>query len=134
MKTIFLILAVLLFGVSQLEAQVNTDSLPKARLLIKTDTYDFGYIETGEKTSHTFQFENVGNAPLIIDKVLTTCGCTVPEWTKEPISPGNSGQVKVVFDSTGKMGRQNKIITIRSNNTEGDVRLILSGMIIPKKE
>ena len=56
-----------------------------------------------------------GNAPLVIKQVDVTCGCTTPEWPKEPIAPGKSGTIKAVFNSAGKMGQQNKVITVQSN-------------------
>ena len=66
--------------------------------------------------------------------VLTTCGCTVPEWPKEPVAPQGEGVIKVVFDSTAKIGRQNKVITIRLNSKGGDHRLRISAMVLPPND
>lgn len=130
MKTL---ITLVLLGLQTFTTYAQTDSLT-ADIFLSQKTYDFNHIEAGEKISHVFEFENSGKAPLIIEKVLTTCGCTVPSWPKEPLAPGETSQIEVIFDSTGKIGRQNKIITIRSNASSGDKRLILSGMVLPKKE
>ncbi|MTI19819.1 DUF1573 domain-containing protein, partial [Fulvivirga sp. RKSG066] len=70
------------------------------------EKHDFGDIHQGDKVEHVFQFENTGNEPLIITNVQTTCGCTAPEWPKDPVAPGQTGKIKVVFNSAGKIGRQ----------------------------
>ena len=77
--------------------------------------HDFGNIKQGDIVEHVFKFKNTGNAPLVIKQVDVTCGCTTPEWPKEPIAPGKSGTIKAVFNSAGKMGQQNKVITVQSN-------------------
>ncbi|WP_129716591.1 DUF1573 domain-containing protein [Pedobacter sp. SYP-B3415] len=79
------------------------------------ETYDFGTIKQGEKVQHDFKFRNTGKTPLIISNASASCGCTVPEPPKEPIKPGAEGVIKVVFDSNGKEGVQDKGITITSN-------------------
>ncbi|MCS6821476.1 MAG: DUF1573 domain-containing protein [Microscillaceae bacterium] len=77
--------------------------------------HDFGEIRDGEVVKHTFTFTNVGNAPLIIKEARATCGCTVPNYPKEPIPPNGKGEITVEFNSTGKSGIQNKTITITAN-------------------
>ncbi|PST81941.1 DUF1573 domain-containing protein [Pedobacter yulinensis] len=79
------------------------------------ETFDFGTIKQGEKVQHDFKFKNTGKTPLIISNASASCGCTVPEPPKEPIKPGAEGVIKVVFDSNGKEGMQDKGITITSN-------------------
>ncbi|PCH86496.1 MAG: hypothetical protein COB88_07710 [Flavobacteriales bacterium] len=92
--------------------------------------YDFGEIIQGEKISHSFTFTNTGDAPLIISSVRATCGCTVPTWSKEPIEPGDSEEIKVVFDSEGKSGTQTKDITIISNAVPNTSVLRITGEVI----
>ena len=85
-------------------------------------SHDFGDMVQGEKQEYTFKFRNTGNAPLIITNVQVTCGCTTPKgWTRDPVSPGQSSELTIAFNSIGKYGRQNKVITIVSNavNPEG---------------
>lgn len=97
------------------------------------ETYDFGDIQQGDKVEHVFEFENTGNEPLIITNVQTTCGCTAPEWPRDPVAPGQSGKIKVVFNSAGKMGMQNKVITIVSNAASPTNRVSIKTNVLPKK-
>ncbi len=86
-------------------------------------THDFGNIIQGDKVEHTFYFSNTGNEPLIITNVQVSCGCTTPKgWPRDPIPPGGHGEITVSFNSTGKMGIQNKPVTLVTNavNTEGN--------------
>lgn len=89
-------------------------------------TYDFGKLKQGESVQYIFKFKNTGKTPLIISDASATCGCTVPEPPKDPIMPGKDGEIKVVFNSTGKMGVQDKVVTITSNAnpTVSEVHLI----------
>jgi len=92
---------------------------------------DLGDLRQGEIGEYLFKFTNTGNKPLIIQNVISTCGCTVPAWPKEPVKPGEKAVLRVVFDSSGKIGRQNKIITIRSNVPGPDKKLRISAMVLP---
>ncbi len=132
---LFLVPFLLLISMSvRAQDEAAQDTTKFARLQFESTAYDFKELNQGEKMTHTFEFENTGSIPLIINNVLTTCGCTAPEWPKEPVKPGAKGQIKVVFDSSSKIGRQNKVITIRSNAKSGDVRLRISGMVLPPKK
>jgi hypothetical protein len=103
--------------------------------MVFTETeYNFGDLYQGEKAHHIFKFKNTGNSPLILNNVLTTCGCTASEWPREPIKAGAISEIKVVFNSASKIGRQNKVITIRSNAKEGDYRLRISVMVLPSRK
>lgn len=77
--------------------------------------YKFDEINQGDVVEHTFNFTNIGDAPLIISNARASCGCTVPEWPKEAIAPGAKSQVHVKFNSRGKRGMQNKSVTITTN-------------------
>jgi hypothetical protein len=101
------------------------------RIEFEEENHDFGEIEQGQKVEHVFAFKNTGSSPLVISNILTTCGCTAPSWPKEPISPGGSGVIKVVFNSTGKMGKQNKVITVFSNSVDQKDRITIQANIIP---
>ncbi len=96
--------------------------------------YDFGDIYQGDKVEHIFKFENTGNEPLIITNVQTTCGCTAPNWPRDPVIPGQESEIKVVFNSAGKIGRQNKVITIISNATNPTNKVTIVTNILPKKD
>jgi len=79
------------------------------------EEYNFGTIKQGDVVTHIFKFTNTGKEPLIITSASGSCGCTVPEWPKEPIKKADAGVVKVTFNSAGKMGMQDKTVTIQSN-------------------
>lgn len=84
-------------------------------------THDFGDIYQGDKVEHTFYFTNTGTEPLIITNVQVSCGCTTPKgWPRDPIAPGGKGELSISFNSAGKMGKQNKPVTIISNAVNGD--------------
>jgi hypothetical protein len=86
-------------------------------------SFDFGDIEQGDVVEHTFAFENIGNQPLVISNVMTTCGCTAPSWPREPLAPGQESELTVKFNSRGKIGIQNKVITIVSNGVNQRERI-----------
>jgi len=77
--------------------------------------FDFGSINEGDVVKKEFTFRNTGTAPLLILNATSSCGCTVPEWPKDPIEPGGQGVIKVKFDSKNKEGFQNKEVTIFAN-------------------
>lgn len=104
-------------------------SAEAAVISFEKENYDFGTIIQGEKVSYSYKFKNVGKSPLIITDATATCGCTVPEVPKEPIKPGEEGEIKVVFDSNGKSGMQDKIITVNSNAQPTTASLHLTGEI-----
>lgn len=83
--------------------------------------HDFGDLIQGDKVEETFRFTNTGTEPLIITNVQVTCGCTTPKgWPRDPIPPGGKAELTVGFNSAGKMGRQNKVVTVVSNATNAD--------------
>lgn len=114
-----------------INANVSPDIDPEnaAAFKFEKESYDFGQINEGEKVSYEFTFRNVGKSPLIITAATATCGCTVPEFPKEPIAPNEEGKISVVFDSAGKAGMQNKVITITANTVPSGTELHLIGDI-----
>ncbi len=94
------------------------------------ESFDFGQITDGEKVSHDFKFTNIGKSPLIITSATATCGCTVPDYPKEPIAPGAEGIIRVVFDSSGKPGMQNKVVTITANTVPEITQLNILGNVV----
>jgi hypothetical protein len=126
MARYYLVLLIILAS-GNLIAQVEN----AAKFKFIESKHDFGDIKEGDKVEHQFEFTNIGEAPLIISKIITTCGCTAPTWPKDPIKPGEKGIIKVVFNSEGKVGRQNKIITILSNASNVKERLHIVANVIP---
>lgn len=91
----------------------SNKNLPEIKF--KEAIFDFGLITQGEKVNHAFAFKNIGTKNLIITGASGSCGCTIPEWPKQPILPGGEGKINVVFSSEGKSGIQEKTITIVTN-------------------
>lgn len=91
----------------------SADELPN--LQFEEEEFDFGRITQGETVSHEFFFTNTGKTDLIVTGANGSCGCTVPEWPKEPIRPGDKGKINVVFKSEGKEGYQEKTVTVLTN-------------------
>ncbi len=88
---------------------------PLPKMQFAKEAHDFGTIKDGDIVEHRFSFKNVGDSPLIISNATATCGCTVPEWPKEPIPVGESGEILVRFNSRNKPGNQSKTVTITAN-------------------
>ena len=94
--------------------------------------HDFGKVGEGDgAASYDFTFKNSGTAPLVIQNVTSTCGCTMPEWTKEPVRPGATGFIKVSYDVKGRAGAIDKTITVHSNSTPSTISLRIVGEVIP---
>jgi len=98
------------------------------------ETYDFGEVQEGPQAEHIFEFKNVGNEPLIIQNASASCGCTTPEWPKEPILPGKTGKITVHYNTQGRPGPFTKSIFISSNATKENERkeLFIKGSVKPK--
>lgn len=125
------------FLVVQVHAQQASNKEEKVdgpQITFLESTHDFGDIEQGTKVNHVFEFENSGTEPLILSNVLTTCGCTATSWPREPIAPGEGGEIAVTFNSAGKMGKQNKVVTIVSNAVNSQERVKIVTNVLPKKD
>jgi len=92
--------------------------------------YQFGQISQGEKVQHAFKFTNTGKSALIISSAEGSCGCTVPEWPREPVAPGESAVIDVVFDSNGKKGKQTKTVTVTANTDPAKTVLTITGEVL----
>lgn len=91
--------------------------------------HDFGKIKDGSSVKHVFKFKNTGKRPLLISNVKASCGCTVPKWSRDPIAPGASSEIEVLFNSKGKKGKQHKSITITANTDPAYTRLYIKADI-----
>ena len=129
MKKILVLTMLLFCGMSvalaQKPAEIKFDKL----------THNFGtFSEKEPVVSCTFTFTNVGESPLIINQAVASCGCTVPEYTKTPIKPGESGEIKVTYNGTGKFpGHFKKSITVRTNGAVEMTRLYIEGEMTEAK-
>ncbi|MCO5260771.1 MAG: DUF1573 domain-containing protein [Crocinitomicaceae bacterium] len=112
-------------------AQEVTDG-PKIEF--KKDVHDYGNIKYAADGTCSFEFKNTGNAPLIISNAKGSCGCTVPEWPKEPINPGKTGVIKVKYD-TKRPGAINKSVTLTSNAVNEPTKILrIKGEVGPMPE
>ena len=93
--------------------------------------FDFGTIDKGTHVEHIFKFKNAGDAPLMIVNAKSSCGCTVPEWTKDAVAPGAEGQLLVKFDGSGQ-NQVSKTITLTTNTKEGTETLTIKAFITPQ--
>ncbi len=95
--------------------------------------YNFGTVAEGEKVAFSYRFKNSGSNPLVIFDASATCGCTIPEKPEQPILPGETGFIKVIFNSSGKHGHNEKIISVTSNARPLFPPLKLTGEIKEKQ-
>lgn len=91
--------------------------------------FDFGTVEMGEKVEHIYKFKNTGDEPLTISNAKGSCGCTVPQWPKEPIAPGEEGEILVSFDTKNKPNKQTKTVTITANTEPAQTFLKITGFV-----
>jgi len=95
------------------EGNVNKEGIPE--IVFNETEHDFGRVIQGEKVGWFFKYRNEGDADLIISKASASCGCTVPDYDRKPLSPGEESKIKVVYDSSGRSGTELKTVTIESN-------------------
>ena len=94
-------------------------------------THDYGTVTKGGDGTCEFKFKNTGVEPLILSNVTSSCGCTVPEWPREPILKGKSNVIKVKYD-TNRIGPINKTVTVTSNATNSPIQLHIIGTVVEK--
>lgn len=118
-------------GSTEGEAEITTENVESTTSIVfEEEAFDFGVITQGEKVNHTFKFTNTGDADLVIVSAKGSCGCTVPEWPKEPIAPGETGDVEVIFSSEGKKGKQHKRVSIIANTEPATTVIAIKGEIL----
>jgi hypothetical protein len=104
----------------------------KAKIFFLEEVHDFGRVTEGEKVGWYFKYRNDGDADLIIKKASASCGCTVPEFDRKPLPPGEESSLKVIYDSRGRSGFEEKTVTIESNAENNLVRLKMKVEVINK--
>lgn len=90
-------------------------TLTPDNMAFQAETFDFGTIEEGPAADHVFTFTNTGKEPLIIQRVQASCGCTTPDWTKDPVAPGKTGMIKASYGTQGRPGNFEKSMTVFTN-------------------
>lgn len=106
---------------------------PTTSVSFEETEFDYGTVAEGEKVVHIYKFTNTGTEPMVISNAKGSCGCTVPEWPKEPIAPGATSEIRVQFDSSGKGtaagAPQSKRVTITANTDPVDTYLTIKGIV-----
>jgi hypothetical protein len=117
-------------------AKERDAQLPVGLAVISFDKteHDFGVINEGDVVETTFEITNTGKSDLLITDAFATCGCTVPQWPKDPIKPNEKGILKVSFDSNGKPNKQSKTITVVANTENGKETVTISTFVTPKNK
>ena len=137
-----LLLAFLLVSCGNDEGKINTGlvnnpasategtNLTEPKIEFEVMEYDFGNLMQEEKATYSYKFKNTGNAPLIISAVERTCGCTDIKYPREPIQPGGTGAITIIFDSKDKRGVQNKHVTVKANTNPSETVLKFKAMVM----
>ncbi len=144
MKHLLGMLAIALMASFQLSAQATVtpqEATSGAKFTLKSDIVDYGTINQGGEPLRLASFTNTGTEPLIISGAKGSCGCTVPNWPKEPIMPGETSQIEIRYD-TKRVGAINKTVTVSSNDPAGKHVIRVQGTInkvadeegVPEKE
>lgn len=127
-----LVMMVVLFLASLMIQAQDKPATPQDSIIFKNIVHDYGTIVQGSDGSCEFSFTNKGKTPLILNDVKASCGCTVPEWTRTPIAPGEKGTIKVTYN-TNNQGAFSKSITVNSNAINSPLILSIKGNVTPKQ-
>lgn len=132
MKKIGFILLTLALSINSMMAQQDRKEVGNAKFV--STVHDFGKVaeEVGTVTCE-FKFTNTGDKPLLVLDIRTSCGCTTPSYTKEPILPGKQGTIKVSYSTTGRVGSFDKKITVFTNEPDNVYTLTIKGEVLPRK-
>lgn len=114
-------------------ANAQNDNPNAPIMKFASETHDFGTLKEGPAASYDFVFTNVGKSPLIIQSCTASCGCTTPDWTKEPIAPGKTGKISVKYNTQGRPGTFSKTVYIASNAKSDKERyeIYIKGNVTP---
>ena len=118
---------------TQTSTTAATPNPNAAEITFKKDVHDFGTLKNGAPAEYEFEFTNTGKEPLIISDAKGSCGCTVPQWPKEPIAPGKSGKIKVTYDSK-RTGNIDKKVTITSNAKTNPKEIFIKGNVLAPED
>ena len=121
MKKLFSTIAVVLAFVASVQAQ--------GVLKFNKEVHDFGKVSEGPLATYSFEVTNTGTAPVVISNAAASCGCTTPEWSKDPIMPGTKSTIKVGYNTSGRPGSFTKTITVTSNAENATVILTIKGEV-----
>ena len=107
----------------------GSSAVAQGELKFEKETHDFGSLNEGTNAVHEFKFKNTGSQPIVISHVQASCGCTTPDWSKDPVLPGKSGFIKAAYNSAGRPGAFSKTITVTSNAATPSKVLTIKGVV-----
>lgn len=110
-------------------ADMSLDTNQLARMIFEEKEYNFGEIKEGDVVEHHFKFKNTGKVPLTILNARSSCGCTTPEWPKDPIPPGGTGEILARFNSEGRTGPQSKLVMVTANTFPNEISVKIKGTV-----
>jgi len=131
--TIFILALSLISAISCSNTNEGDTRKNAARIDFEKTNHDFGQLDFGSDGVCEFVFSNSGSSPLVIANVKSSCGCTIPEWTKEPIKAGEKGSIRVSYD-TYRIGSFTKSITVYSNAQNSPIRIFIKGRVKSKED
>lgn len=135
MKKLFFAFTLTVLSAGWMSAQVNATVAPANEngpvMTLESAEVDYGKVDQGADPYRVFKFTNTGKAPLVIENAKASCGCTVPNYPKEPIAPGESAEIKVRYD-TNRIGKFTKTITLTTNEAVQTRTLRISGEVLAK--
>lgn len=117
---------------SPISADGTVDTVNVAKMEFESTIFDFGEVDEGAVIKHDFKFVNTGKVPLVIQNAHSTCGCTIPEWPKDVIAPGQSSVIKVEFNTKGKSEFQEKPVIITANTYPSVTKVFVKGIVHKK--
>lgn len=121
-------------NVAQAQERDKEINLGAPVITFDKEVFDFGTVEEGHVVETSFKVTNSGKSNLVITDAKATCGCTVPTWPKEPIKPGETADVIVKFNTSGKPNKQSKTVTLTTNTAKGQEQVKVTGMVTPKNK
>lgn len=131
MKKSIAIMVIMFLALVTVQAQ-DKPATPQDSIVFENTTHDYGTIVQGSDGSCEFKFTNKGKAPIVLNDVKASCGCTVPEWTRTPVAPGEKGAIKVTYN-TNNQGAFTKSITVNSSAKNSPLVLMIKGTVTPKQ-
>lgn len=109
--------------------EANAPTGPTTTIKFSEEEFNFGKVMQGDVVEHSFEFKNTGKEPLIISDCKASCGCTIPEWPRDPVAPGATAKITAKFNTTGKSNEQKKVITVTANTEPYQSFISLSGFV-----
>jgi hypothetical protein len=131
MKKLIVIMVMLFLALLTIQAQDKPVAASQDSIIFASTVHDYGTIVQASDGTCEFKFTNKGKAPIVLNDVKASCGCTVPEWTRTPVAPGANGTIKVTYN-TNNVGAFSKSITVNSNAVNNPLVLIIKGTVNAK--